>query len=149
MQEQKTLRQQIEAFEKEGPLGIDQFGGFFDWFCKKSSLLKKSKSLMSKVKTFIKKFDIDIDKTYVIFKNNCPACGRLYDDFRICDLESDDVIWTVIPKGGHDITPEHEKAEIWGRENNFDGPIYKGQNLTEIYRQREVQKPMRKAQVPA
>jgi hypothetical protein len=76
---------------------------------------------MPKVRKFIAKMNIDIDKTYVFFKNNCPGYGSLYDDFRICDIESGDVIYTVAPSLGY---PKRKgEAEIWGRENNFDKPL--------------------------
>jgi hypothetical protein len=55
--------------------------------------------------------------------------GPLYDDFRICDIETGDVIWTVTPKCGHS-----GKAEIWGTVNNFKEAIAIGNNLSEIYR---------------
>ena len=56
--------------------------------------------------------------------------GPLYDDFRICDVETGDVIWTVTPKCGHS-----GKAEVWGRQNDFKGPIAVGTNMNEIYKQ--------------
>ena len=70
-------------------------------------------------KTAKKKFNPET--TYVFFKNNCPCCGSLYDDFRICDIETGDVIWTVIPSSGFD-----GKAKLWGRENDFEMPIIDG-----------------------
>lgn len=97
--------------------------GFYDWFCKDSSLKNKAKSLISRLKGIIKvnngKFDPA--KTYVFFKNNCPCCGPLYDDFRICDIENGDVLYTVVPKSGHS-----GKAEVWGIDNDFIKPIVRG-----------------------
>ena len=111
-----TLRQQLDAVEKG--LILDSDGSqtscynFYDWFCKDSSLLGKSWTLFKKVKTFLKHNpDIDLDSHYVFFKNNCPMNGPLYDDFRICDRRSRDVVYTVIPKCGHS-----GKAEIWGKD---------------------------------
>ena len=116
-----NLRKQLEAFDKG--IFLDSDGNeswcftFYDWFCKDSSLEKKSRSLFAKLKKFLKANpQIDTEKVYVFFKNNCPMNGPLYDDFRICDEES--VIYTVIPKCGHS-----GKAEIWGRENDFQGPL--------------------------
>ena len=82
---------------------------FYDWFCKDSSLERKANTLFPKVKKFIAANpDIDILRTYVFFKNNCPGYGSLYDDFRICN--DDEVLFTVIPKCSHS-----GKAEIWGK----------------------------------
>lgn len=85
---------------------------------------------MSKVKKFIKIAKIDTEKTYVFFKNNCPIYGHLYDDFRICDLETGDVIWTVIPKSGHQ--DKYGKSEIWGKLNNFKEAILKANSWSEL-----------------
>ena len=109
-----TLRQQLDALEKG--LILDSDGSqsdcynFYDWFCKDSSLVGKSWILFKKVKTFLKHNpDINLDSHYVFFKNNCPMNGPLYDDFRICNRRTSDIVYTVIPKCGHS-----GKAEIWG-----------------------------------
>jgi hypothetical protein len=64
------------------------------------ALKAKSKSLLGTlrgiVKTGTKLFDPE--KTYVFFKNNSPCAGGLYDDLRICDIESGKVLYSVCPK---------------------------------------------------
>ena len=95
--------------------------GWYDWFCRDTSLANKTKSLGKKVMKIAKSSKVDIDKQYVFFKNNCPVPGPLYDDFRICDLKSGDVIYTVIPLSGHS-----GKAEVHGKENNFKEPLAMG-----------------------
>ena len=127
-----TLRQQLEAFENGVFLESDgsKDSGcfvFYDWFCRDSSLKNKSIKLFKQVKLFVKMKDVDLDSTYVFFKNNCPVGGPLYDDFRICDIESGNVLYTVTPKSGH--TGE---AELWGRDNDFDGPIKTGKTFTDL-----------------
>ena len=99
-------------------------GLWYDWFCNDSSLESKGKSLLKKVEqiAFSKKFDIT--KTYVFFKNNCPMSGSLYDDFRICDLESGDVLFTVTPKSGH--MSAKGLGNVWGKENDFKEPLFEG-----------------------
>jgi hypothetical protein len=92
----------------------DECYNFYDWFCKDSSLRNKSWKLMKQVKTFLKhNQQIDLSEHYVFFKNNCPMNGPLYDDFRICNIETGNVVFTVIPKCGHS-----GKAEIWGRKES-------------------------------
>ena len=123
-----TVRQWIENFNagkydsSDSQTQIDT--GWYDWFCKDKSLRNKTYSLASKVKRIAKSPKVNIDTMYVFFKNNCPMDGTLYDDFRICDLETGDVIFTVVPKSGH--TSKKGATEIWGRENDFDGPLYEG-----------------------
>lgn len=127
-----TLRQQLEAFENGVFLDSDgrEDSGcfvFFDWFCKDSSLKRKAESLFKKTKIFVKMKDVDLDSTYVFFKNNCPLAGPTYDDFRICDVETGDVIFTVTPKSGHT-----DMAELWGRENNFKEPLKTGKVFSDL-----------------
>ena len=66
----------------------------------------------------------DNDKCYIFFKNNCPCAGRLFDDFRICDSESKDVLYTIAPSCGYDCYKN--KAVVWGRENDFEEPLVIG-----------------------
>ena len=129
-----TLKQQLEAFEKGQFLDSDGEESwcynFYDWFCKDKALKAKSERLFKMTKRWVKKRNTDTDKVYVFFKNNCPVNGPLYDDFRICDAETGDVIWTVVPKCGHS-----GKAEVWGRSNEFKGPVVVGDTMNDIYKQ--------------
>ena len=114
-------------FDSEGNVGSVGFFNFYDWFCRTSSLENKAKRLFPAVAKFIKHHpEIDTEKVYVFFKNNCPVNGPLYDDFRICDRETGDVLWTVVPKCGHS-----GMFEAWSRKNGFKEPVYKGKNMTE------------------
>lgn len=128
-----TLREQFEAFEQGKYL--DSGGSeswcynFYDWFCKDTSLKSKADKLFPMAIKFVEKMNIDLDKHYVFFKNNCPVDDDLYDDFRICDKENGYVVYTVIPED-----PRSDGAEVWGRENDFDGPLFQGRNLDEIYK---------------
>ena len=107
----------------------DECYNFYDWFCKDSSLCNKSWKLMKQVKTFLKHNpQIDLLEHYVFFKNNCPMYGPLYDDFRICNIETGNVVFTVIPKCGHS-----GLAEIWGRENDFKGPIKTAKTFSKLF----------------
>ncbi len=128
-----TLKQQLEAFEKGIILDSDgtpsECYNFYDWFCKDKALKLKSERLFRMVKRWVKKRNTDTDKVYVFFKNNCTGYGSLYDDFRICDIETGDVIYTVVPKCGHS-----GEAEVWGRDNKFQGPIITGKTLSEIFK---------------
>ncbi len=128
-----SLKDQLQAFENGNIIdtdgNINRCHNFYDWFCKDSSLERKAIKLMKSVKRWVKFRNTDTSKVYVFFKNNCPMNGPLYDDFRICDLETGDVIWTVTPKCGHS-----GKAEVWGRQNDFKGPIAVADTLSDIYK---------------
>ena len=129
-----TLRKQFEAFS-EGRY-VDSDGNesncynFYDWFCKDASLKNKANTLFRASRRFAKKMDIDLDKHYVFFKNNCPMRGPLRDDFRICDKATGHVIWTVTPRTDH--------VEIWGSENGFRDPIFEGHSINSFYNLRGV-----------
>jgi len=129
MQENKSnLKQQLETLEqwKDDPfLGASECWYFYDWFCKRQSLARKSQQLFSRLKTFLKHVDIDLEKTYVFFKNNCPVPGPLYDDFRICDLETGNVIYTVVPS-------YNGQSEVWGSANDFKEPLFEGKGMREV-----------------
>ena len=94
--------------------------GFYDWFCKDSSLKNKAKVLFAKLKSVVRSGKFDPTKTYVFFRNNCPCSGKLYDDFRICDLATGHVLYTVSPSNGRG------KAEVWGVDNDFEDPLVEG-----------------------
>ena len=91
--------------------------GFYDWFCKDSYLKNKAKTLVSRLKSILKNNKrFNPDTTYVFFKNNCPCCGGLYDDFRICDIKTGNVLYTVTPRDPHN----DNKASVWSFENDFE-----------------------------
>lgn len=130
MKDKYTLREQLEAFEADKFLDDNDCFYFYDWFCKDKSLERKARSLMAKVKKFVKAAKIDVDKTYVFFKNNCPVYGSLYDDFRICDAESGDVIYTVAPSLGYD--RKKGEAEVWGSANNFNDALHHAPSWSQL-----------------
>ena len=74
-----TLREQFEAFGQGRYIDSDGQESwcynFYDWFCKDSSLKNKADTLFRASCRFVKKLDIDLDKHYVFFKNNCPFNG--------------------------------------------------------------------------
>ena len=51
--------------------------------------------------------------------------GPLYDDFRICDLETGNVIYTVVPS-------YNGQSEVWGSANDFKEPLFEGKGMREV-----------------
>lgn len=98
---ERSIREFIEKFNNgdfnSNNRSIQCDAGWYDWFCRDSSLRNKTYKLTAKLKKIINSEKINQDTMYVFFKNNCPCNGSLYDDFRICDRETGDVIFTVVP----------------------------------------------------
>jgi len=122
---------------------------FYDWFCKDSSLENRAHKLYAALKRFLKHHpEIDQETHYVFFKNNAPMCGTTYDDFRICDVEMGDVMWTVIPrkarteKVSYHTTRTISSCEVYTRPFHPAGfyhnigmkCIFEGKNLSEYYK---------------
>ena len=129
-----SLREQFKAFDQGRYLDSDgnesNCYNFYDWFCKDSSLKNKANTLFRASRRFAKKMDIDLDKHYVFFKNNCPMVGPLRDDVRICDKETGDVLFTVTPTTG--------RVEVWGSENYFSEALFEGHSLISFFSMRGV-----------
>lgn len=101
--------------------------GWYDWFCKEESLRNKTRKLYRMLKGIMNCGKFDPKTSYVFFKNNCPMVGPLYDDFRICSLETGNIIYTIVPKCGHS-----GLAEVWGPQNQFQKPIVAFKTWTEL-----------------
>lgn len=122
-------RNEISVREWQGKFADGEFdshdiscqcaAGWYDWFCKDSSLAGKTKRLGRLVKQVKDGGKINLDTMYVWFKNNCPCVGPLYDDFRFADRETGNTMFTICCD---DQRAEH-KYEVWGRHNDFQGPI--------------------------
>lgn len=69
--------------------------GWYDWFCKDSSLAAKTKKMGNIVRQIKSGGKVNLDNWYVWFKNNCPLNGPLYDDFRFAKLDTGDVQMTI------------------------------------------------------
>jgi len=139
MNNQKTTREMIKEFLSgkyyAKDTGTQCDAGWYDWFCKDTHLAGKTEKLYNKLLQIIPTYKFDIDKTYVFFKNNCPMNGSLYDDFRICDLKTREVIYTITPASGH--TSLKGLAYIWGKENEFEKPLLQGkwQDIIKYFRE--------------
>ena len=93
--------------------------GWYDWFCKDTSLKNKTKKMGNIVKCVKDGGRINLDTSYVWFKNNYPCVGRLYDDFRFSNLETGNVLYTICI----DDDRSDFKFEVWGHDNDFNGML--------------------------
>jgi hypothetical protein len=126
-----NLKEQLLAFREGKYLNSEGKESwcfnFWDWFCKSKSLKAKADRLFKLTERFVRAMNVDLEKHYVFFKNNCPMFGPLYDDLRICSIDEGKVIWNLTPKSGHS-----GKAELWGASNDFKEPIATADNATEL-----------------
>ena len=104
--------------------------GWYDWFCKDASLVVRLKKMVPMIKRVMKSSKINPDKTYIFFKNNCPLMGKTYDDFRICDIFTGDVLFCITPSNGHSTTMG--QSSVWGKENEFKSALVEG-SVQDIY----------------
>ena len=106
---EKTTFAQQEAAWKKGEYSLyPHCNDFYDWFCKDSSLEGRANKLKGLSKKLVDHFELDRNKVYVFFKNNCPLARPLYDSVSICDRESGEVILWATPKSGH-----NDQAELY------------------------------------
>ena len=79
--------------------------GWYDWFCGDKSLYSRFKKMSGTINAIKDGGKVNLDNTYVFFKNNCPMVGRLYDSAKICDIESGDVIYCINFNDERETTP--------------------------------------------
>ena len=107
--------------------------GWYDWFCKDSSLLRKTQRMGRIIAKLNQGGKVDLANCYVWFKNNCPLNGPLYDDFRFADLETGEVQFTI----QLDCCWNNHKYVVWGRrekgkEFNHDKPLFETDSVKEL-----------------
>ena len=124
----------IERLEVLFEDGMEDSHGFFDWFCTDKGLAGRASRIAPKIVKVLKANEtgkwFDESKIKLLLKNNCPMDGQLYDDFRVCDKESGDVIFTVIPSSGHNHISGN--CILWGSLNDFSEEIMNTSNFQEI-----------------
>lgn len=126
MKKEITLRQWIENFKMGMYVGKDvetqKNAGWYAWFCKDSSLARKTVVLGNKFLRIKDSPKINLDTMYIFFKNNSPMRGKLYDDFRICDIETMKVFYIVAPLLGYG----EGQSSVWGHENDYKEALVQG-----------------------
>ena len=108
-----TLRQFAERFlrgdfdRRFTPVQVE--AGWYDWWCKNTSLWYKTQVMGKKVLQLLDSPRIDPDRMYVFFKNNMPVVGPTYDQFSICDMQTGNVLFCLqnLRKGSHGCEKAH------------------------------------------
>ena len=106
--------------------------GWYDWFCKDSSLANKTKKMGNIVRQVKRGGKVKLDDWYVWFKNNCPLNGPLYDDFRFASLETGDVQFTI----QINCCWNKHRYSVYGRtpdgEGHWDEPLFESDSLKDL-----------------
>lgn len=107
--------------------------GWYDWFCKDSSLAAKTKKMGNIVRQIKSGGKVNLDNWYVWFKNNCPLNGPLYDDFRFAKLDTGDVQMTI----QINCCWNKHRYSVWGRrgedkEFEHEDPLFETDSLKDL-----------------
>jgi len=138
MQDRLRLFRWIDEFMEgnfdDADVRTQILAGWYDWFCKDSSLANKTKKMGNIIKQVKRGGKVDIENWYVWFKNNCPLNGPLYDDFRFADLETGNVMFTI----QIDCCWNKSRYAVYGR--TPDGEFHSDEPLFETDSSRELVK---------
>ena len=102
--------------------------GWFDWFCRDSSLANKTKKMGNIIKQIKTDGKVDLETSYVWFKNNCPLNGPLYDDFRIADIENNNNLFVV----QIDCVWNDSRYTVFERLDGFEKPVFQTDSSREL-----------------
>jgi len=102
--------------------------GWFDWFCRDTSLANKTKLMGNIIKQIKPSGKVDLETSYVWFKNNCPLSGPLYDDFRIADIETNNNLFVV----QIDCFRHESKYTVYERLDGFEKPVFQSNSSREL-----------------
>ena len=132
MEKQQSLNHWIKRFNeghfefKDTSTQID--AGWYDWFCKDTSLANKTKKMGNIIKQIKAGGKVDLETSYVWFKNNCPLSGPLYDDFRIADIETNNNLIVV----QIDCFRNDSKYTAYERLDGFEKPVFQTDSSREL-----------------
>lgn len=86
---ERTIREWVDLFVKgtfdNTLIDVQIDAGWYDWFCMDSLLAGKTRKI-GKILGKISNTTL-LDRYRIWFKNNCPMCHPLYDDFRFEPLD--------------------------------------------------------------
>ena len=95
---------------------------WMDWWCTDGALYNRTKAMVPTIRRLANSTMVDPDRDELVMKNNQPAwIDNTYDDFRICDRDTGDVKFTVIPRWPHRMVKN-------------DRPLYRRARLNNAYK---------------
>lgn len=106
----------LNKFLEDPIVNSTNYSNFYDWFCSPKSLKKRMLTLVPKLNFLVKEGIINGDTHYVLFKNNCPCEGSLYDDIRISRLDNEEFKGGFCPASGY--KNDIMKCNVWFFDNN-------------------------------
>ena len=132
MENRMILRDWIKSFNEgvfdEAELETQIKAGWYDWFCKNTSLKNKTKRMGQIIKQLKDTGKVNLDENYVWFKNNCPLNGPLYDDFRIANIKDGSSEFVVVIESPWEDT----KFSVYSKIDFFDMPVFKTNKQREL-----------------
>ena len=132
MEEKRSVREWQNEYNSgafESPERRIQINaGWYDWFCKDTSLANKTKRMGQIVKQIKDGGKVDLDNYYVWFKNNCPLNGPLFDDFGFAKKEEGEVQLTI----QLNCCWNKHKFTVYGRRNEFKEPLFESDSQREL-----------------
>ena len=137
MKEKMNVSRWIDEFNEgnfaDADVKVQILAGWYDWFCKDSSLVNKTKRMGNIIKKVKDGGKVNMTDWYIWFKNNCPLNGPLYDDFRFADIETGEVQFTI----QIDCCWNLRKFVVWGRKEpgapfNSEKPLFESDSAKEL-----------------
>ena len=137
MKEKLNVSRWIDEFNEgnfaDADIKVQILAGWYDWFCKDSSLVNKTKRMGNIIKKVKDGGKVNMADWYIWFKNNCPLNGPLYDDFRFADIETGEVQFTI----QIDCCWNLRKFVVWGRKEpgapfNSEKPLFETDSVKEL-----------------
>ena len=108
---------------------------WYDWFCKSSSLLRRTKKFIRPLKELVKAVPEAGDYTHISAKNCCPVDGPTYDGLRLYDLDDNFIVWITFDCcfDKHRFAVENKEGDVHFETDDRDEAIAKFIEVTRDY----------------
>lgn len=108
---------------------------WYDWFCKSSSLPRRTKKFIRPLKELVKAVPEAGLFTHPSGKNNCPISGPTYDVLRLFDLDDNFIVWMCFDdvRDDHRFVVEDKNGYVHFETDDRDEAIAKFIEVTRNY----------------